>query len=230
MMGCSPDTKPSVESAAPVTGSTATPPEVSGPMDKCENIASIIGAAEIGFDESTVLYFFEGPDSRFPPAQTIRFYNDTNLKMLSFRAEGSRPYFELDPERHKLDYSLFDLAVKDRRSGWLEVVVGKQSDETLWLKESKVVRFRDWLARMKEAFAVGRKNPRSNPLRAEPNADAEEITFAGSDCFKVRQMKGDWVRVELQKHCSEGNERSVSGWIRWRDENSCLLIDIFPFA
>jgi hypothetical protein len=230
IFGCSSKEVPPTESVFPVVASTATPQETPLPELECENITGILGAAYINFDAKTVLYFYDKPDASQTPAQTLRFYEDKALMMYSFRAEGEKSYFELNPERHKLDYSLFDLAVKSRHSDWLEVVVGEQKNETLWLKESNAVQFKDWLRDMKESFSVGRRDSKSNPLRAEPNANAKEINFVGRDCFKIKDMKGYWIRVELQNHCSEAPEQSVSGWLRWRDESGCLLVSIFPFA
>ena len=232
ILGCSSKDESRTESVFPVIASTATPQETPSPEleFECENITGILGFAYISFDATTVLYFYDKPNTSQTPAQTLRFYDDTALKMFSFLAEGEKSYFELNPERHKLDYFLFDLAVRSRRNGWLEVVVGEQKNETLWLKESKAVRFKNWLQDMKDSFAIGRIKSITNPLRAQPNTNAKEINFAGYDCFKVKDMKGDWIRVELQNHCSEAPEQSVSGWLRWRDENGCLLVEIFPFA
>jgi hypothetical protein len=230
IFGCSDENGPRTESVSQVTTATSTPRDSPFPELKCENISGIIGSADIDFDASTVLYFYNQPDSSQPPAQTLRFYDDDSLKMYSFRAEGERPYFELNPERHKLDYSLFDLAVRSRREGWLEVVVGEQNNETLWLKEGKHVRLRDWLRSMKGAFAVGRRDAKTNPLHTKPDATAQVLRFNGRDCFKVEDMQGDWIKVVLQNHCSDAPEQSVVGWLRWRDENDCLLVEIFPFA
>jgi hypothetical protein len=83
---------------------------------------------------------------------------------------------------------------------------------------------------MKEAFAVGRIDSKANPLRAKPDAMAKEVNFNGDDCFEVLAMKGDWIKVVLQNHCSNAPKQSVSGWLRWRDENGCLLVEILPFA
>lgn len=228
--GCSSKTEQRTEFVSPVVASTTTPKETPSAEFECENISGIIGTADISFDARTVLNFYDKPDASQTPAQTLRFYEDTALKMYSFRAEGQRPYFELNPEKHKLDYSLFDLAVKSRRGGWLEVVAGEQKNETLWLKESKAVRFKDWLQDMKDSFAVGRIKSVINPLRAEPDTNAKEISFVGRDCFEVKDMKGDWIKVTLQNHCSNAPKQSISGWMRWRDENGCLLVEIFPFA
>ena len=232
IFGCSSKDTSRTEIVFPVVASTATPQETPStePELDCQNVAGILGFADIRFDDKTVLYFYGKPDASQTAAQTLRFYDDTTIKSYSFRAEGEKSYFELNPERHKLDYSLFDLAVVNRRNGWLEVIVGEQKNETLWLKEGKLVRFKDWLQDMKEAFAVGRIKSTGNPLRIKPNATAKEVNFNGRDCFKVEEMEGDWIKVTLQDHCSDAPKQSVSGWLRWRDENGCLLVEIFPFA
>lgn len=232
IFGCSSKDAPRTESVFPVAASTAVPQETPLPKSEleCQNVTGILGFAYMSFDDKTVLYFYGKPDASQTPAQTLRFYDDTTINSYSFRAEGEKSYFELNPKRHKLDYSLFDLAVVNRRNGWLEVVVGEQKNETLWLKESKLVQFKDWLQDMKEAFSVGRIRSTINPLRAKPDATAKEITFNGRDCFKVEEMKCDWIKVSLQDHCSDEPKQLVSGWIRWRDEKGCLLVEIFPFA
>ena len=230
MFGCSKEKGPRTESVSPTTSATSI--EQDRPADEleCENISGIIGSADIDFDASTVLHFYNQPDSSEESAQTLRFYNDPSLKMYSFRTEGERPYSELNPERHKLDYFVFDLAVRSRRSGWLEVIVGEQNNETLWLREGKNVRFQDWLKSMKGSFSVARRDAKIHQLHAKPDVTAEVLNFNGRDCFKVEDMQGDWIRVVLQNHCSDAREQSVAGWLRWRDENGCLLVEIFPFA
>ena len=117
-----------------------------------------------------------------------------------------------------------------RHNGWLEVVVSEQKNETLWLRESKTARFKNWLQEMEEAFAVGRIKSTVNPLRVKPKETAKKVNFNGRDCFEVEDMKGDWIKVVLQNHCSDAPKQSVSGWFRWRDKNGCLLVEIFPFA
>ncbi len=232
IFGCSSKDEPRNESVFPVVASTVKPQEMPSPELEleCQNVVGIIGFADINFDATTVIRFYHKPDASQLPAQTLRFYDDTTLKMDSFRAEGEKSYSLLRPEVHKLDYYLFDLDVKSKRNGWLEVVVDHQTNETLWLQESKVVRFEDWLQSMKNSFAVGRITPETNPLRAKPDATAKEVNFNGRDCFEVKEMRGDWIKVVLQNHCSDAPKQSVSGWLRWRDESGCLLVSIFPFA
>jgi hypothetical protein len=230
IFGCSKTNETRTETAWPVDIATSQHQETLTAEPECENISGIIGSANISFDELTVIHFYSQPNKAKSPAQTLRFYNDTALRMISFRAQGEKTYLELSPDRHKLDYFQFHLSAVSRRNGWLEVIVGSQKDETLWLKENKNVRFEDWLQSMKGSFAVGRRARQDNRLRAKPDSAGIALNFNGKDCFKVLDMKGDWIKVALQNHCGEAPEQSVTGWFRWRDENNCLLVEIFPFA
>jgi hypothetical protein len=232
IFGCSSKDAVQAEFVSQVVALGPTPQQTlsTEPELECHNVTGILGFADIGFDDKTVLYFYDNPDASQTPAQILRFYNDTTIKRYSFLAEREKSYPTLRPEVHKLDYGIFDLAVVNRRNGWLEVIVGEQKNETLWLKESKFVRFKDWLQDMKEAFSVGRVKSTVNPLRAKPDATAKEVDFKGRDCFKVKKMKGDWIKVTMQDNCGDAPKQHVSGWIRWRDEKGCLMVEIFPIA
>ncbi len=233
IFGCSVRPPEADRAGIPVTphsslGTTTIEPQEPGV--ECENTNGIIGFAEISFNGTTVLRFYEQPKTTAAPAQILRFYEDRDLKMDSFKAEGKKAYSLLRPEVHKLDYYLFDLAVRTRNNGWLEVIVDNQSDETLWLPEGKIVKFENWLQKMKSSFAVGRRTKENNPLRIGPDLNTEEVGFLGDDCFRVVEMEGNWIKVNIASHCSDAPKQTVSGWIRWRDENSCLMVEIFPFA
>jgi hypothetical protein len=202
----------------------------------CQNVANILGFADIIFDESTKLSFYAQPDSWQQPAQTLRFYNDIAILSYSFRAEGEKSYPELQPERHKLDYSIFELSVVNKRDGWLwdwlEVIVDEQTNETLWVQTGVIVRFKDWFENFKKSASVERKNKETNPIRREPSETAEQIEFDGKDRFKVEKMQGNWILIfqRDEDEPSKKSNSSVPGWIKWRDENGCLLIYTYPFA
>lgn len=215
--------------ASPVAKSTIEPQKIVSNDVECQNINGIIGSADISFDGKTVLQFYEKPNASQSPAQTLRFYEDKELKMDSFKAEGEKSYNLLNPDVHKLDYYLFNLPAKTRLNGWLEVVVDDGTNETLWLKESKNVEFKDWLQDMKTSFAIGRLNKENNPLLTKPDPTAQKVIFDGDESFDVIEMKGDWIKVNSKNLPSETTKISITGWIRWRD-NNCLLIEMYPFA
>lgn len=196
---------------------------------ECQNTSDILGFAVIHFDETTVIPFYPGSDSAKRPVQVVRFYDEPSTNSLSFRVEGKESYPLLRPEAHKLDYFIFDLPVRSRQDGWLEVVVDQKSRKMLFVQENQVVRFVDWLSKMQRAFAVERLN-RENPLRSAPNEAADEVEVTGRDCFKVNEMTEDWIQVIQQDICNGKPKSNASGWIRWRDRQGCLLVQIYPFA
>src|SRR5262245_42999425 len=108
---------------------------------ECESISNVLGFAVVSFDETTVVSFFAAPDSSIQPAQIIRFYNDPTINSLRFRAEGKETYSSLRPEAHHLDYFIFELPVRSRRNGWLEVEVDEEKSKTLFVQENQTVRF-----------------------------------------------------------------------------------------
>lgn len=235
IFGCSTNTEIQTENAVPISVSPIAtqaiePPKPVSNTFECQNIKDIIGSADISFDGKTVLNFYEKPNVMQSPAQTLRFYEDKELKMDSFKAEGNKSYNLLKPDSHKLDYYIFNLAVKNRRNGWLEILVDDQSNETLWLQENKTVKFKDWLQDMKTSFAIGRLYKENNPLHTKSDATAEIVNFDGDDSFNVIEMKGDWIKVNSKNLPSETTKKPVFGWIRWRDKNDCLLIEMYPFA
>jgi hypothetical protein len=189
-----------------------------------------MGFGVVGFDEKTIIRFFADADSSKPPIQVVRFYHEPAVNSLSFRVEGKGYYSLLRPEGHKLDYDIFDLPVRTRRAGWLEVVADQESGKTLWVRENQTVRFADWLSKMRGAFAVARLKPGGNPLRSEPFGPASAVEIVGRDCFKVSEMRGDRIRVVQQDHCNGVSGSAGSGWVKWRDNQGCLLVEIFPFA
>ncbi|HEX8196038.1 MAG TPA: hypothetical protein VF571_07615 [Pyrinomonadaceae bacterium] len=230
IFSCSLKNEPRTESVFPVTASTVEPQKTVSTDLGCQNVTGILGFADMSYDATTVIYFYAKPNASEKPAQTLRFYDDTTINSFSFRAEGEKSYSLLNPERHKLDYSMFDLAVKNRRNGWLEVKVDEQTNGTLWLQENNNVEFEDWRQLMKEAFAISRLNTETNPLRTKPDANAKALKTTERDCFKFEQMQGDWIKVSQKTHCDTDLRSRASGWVRWRDENGCLLVEIFPFA
>lgn len=218
----------------PQTISTPEIQKAISPDLKCQNVVDILGFADVIFDEATVLSFYATPDSLQQPAQTLRFFQDSTINSFSFRAEGKKSYPLLRPEAHKLDYDIFELAVINKRDGWLkdwlEVIVDDQTNETLWVQTGLTVRFKDWLESFKKSFSIERTNKEINSIRKEPSETAKQVEFNEKDRFKVEKMQDDWILVTQQDEPNKKSNHPISGWIKWRDENGCLLVYSYPFA
>jgi len=194
---------------------------------RCHDVSDVLGFGVVDVEDKNVLTFFTRPDSSEPPALTIRLYQDHAINSINHRVQGAEHF---RPATLHLDYHLFELSVKTRRQGWLKVVVDEQTARTLWMREGRDVRFVDWLSKMRSAFVVVRTNEKVNQLRAEPLVNSRIVRLAGTDCFKVERMQGNWIRVVQQDLCDDTSGAPVRGWVRWRDNKGCLLVDIYPFA
>ena len=197
------------------------------PARECQDASEVLGFAVVEVEDKTVLPFFTKPDSSEPPALTVRLFQDPTINSINHRVQGAEHF---RPATLHLDYHLFELSVKSRHRGWLKVVVDEQTDRTLWMREGRAVRFVGWLPKMISAFGVARTDQKINHLRVKPLAQARVVRFTGRDCFKVERMNGDWIRVVQQDHCDQVSRTSVRGWVRWRDNRGCLLVDIYPFV
>ncbi|MDQ1557115.1 MAG: hypothetical protein QOD32_175 [Pyrinomonadaceae bacterium] len=214
----------------PEVTSAVTPPATAGTHIECENISRVLGLAVVKVDVTTVVPLFAKPDSSGQPVQVIRFYHDPATNSLSYRVEGKETDSRIRPKHSKVDYDIFELSVLNRRGEWLEVVVNEDTGRTLWLQENQTVKFKDWLTVMRGSFAVESKEPKVNLLRASPADDAKEVKLTGRGCFKVEQMRGNWIEVVQQDHCEKFEGKPAKGWLKWRDEAGCNLVSIYPFA
>ncbi|HYG10842.1 MAG TPA: hypothetical protein VD835_12910 [Pyrinomonadaceae bacterium] len=215
---------------SPEVVSAVKPQTTAGTDSECENVSKVLGYAVLHFDGTTAVPLFAKPDSSGQPVQVIRFYDNPATNSTDFRVEGEGIYAQLRPKGMKVDYGVFHLSVLSRRGGWLEVV-DEETGTTRWLQENKTVEFRNWLKYMQESFAVGAHGSDGNPLRLKPADDAKEVKMIGSGCFKVEEMRGDWIKVVQQPHCEEVKVVTpATGWLRWRDKGGCMLVSIYPFA
>ncbi len=64
---------------------------------------------------------------------------------------------------------------------------------------------------MQKSYAVESYEPKVNPLRIKPAEDAKEVKMSGRNCFKVEQMRGNWIKVVQQDHCGESPVTPATG-------------------
>lgn len=66
----------------------------------------------------------------------------------------------------------------------------------------------------------------TNPMRKEPNDNAEEYVWSTDEKFDpellfAEEMKGDWIKLKIHDW-SDGKEYPL-GWIKWRDGNRFMI-------
>lgn len=69
-------------------------------------------------------------------------------------------------------------------------------------------------------------DPKTNPLHT--NIDSSDILeFPSQDTpTRMSNLEGDWMKLEWLN----GTGEKLSGWIKWRDENTNRVIVSFPYA
>lgn len=102
-----------------------------------------------------------------------------------------------------------------RRPGWLRVIFD-EAENSGWLERRPAWDYYPW-----EEFLPGRQFTMSAGLRQDyyqlrtlPAQDAEMVASAGNgELLRIVAVSNDWIRVQ-------------GGWLRWRDDNSRLLIHL----
>jgi hypothetical protein len=73
-------------------------------------------------------------------------------------------------------------------------------------------------------FAVDRLATGQQKIRESPTEEGKEIMYQSRrDCFKVIDLKGDWIEVNTTTYCDQENKKGTLGWIRWRKGNKLLI-------
>jgi hypothetical protein len=188
-----------------------------------------IGLVSIGFDDKTVLSFYNSPSDK-KPVKTIEFFDDKSISSWNIRNIEKQQEW-LKPETLWLDYSSFVLRCKNQQNGWYEVIVNHQNGQSLWLKKSTVATFVTWENYLRGMFSVARNPEQMQKIRKLPNERSVVLEYTDVDCFQVKKMHGDWIEVFTPDHCKDdetvgSNTVIKSGWIKWRKGNQ-LLIEYF---
>ncbi len=165
-------------------------------------------------------YFYSAPDfsnmaDQMTPIDSLTFSQGEHFVEISY----APPWFW--PEVMKLDYNLLLLRAKTLSRNWVEVVVNKQTGQTAWI-DRLAAEFAEWPVFVLNTFAVEAIDPANNPLRTKPLNHASPVQPPLSSRAQLRPLaiQNNWLRVA---QILEGQEKTPTGWIRWRNEEQLLV-------
>ena len=182
------------------------------------------GLVQVDVEPGVVVQFYKSPNDK-AALKRVEIIHDSAIGVPGVK--GSRASCEwLEPELFAPDESQFYMICKSQAGEWMEVVVNDEKDETMWVKKSGKVRPISWLEFLHQMFVIERENPESNPICTKPDKGSSKLQYTGTDLFKARSIKADWMEIYTLEGANESDgvkEKISSGWIRWRDKDGLII-------
>ena len=184
------------------------------------------GIVKIEFDGKTIVEFYSQPTDK-SYSKKIEFFDDKSINSWNIKNLKEEQSW-LKPEALWIDYSQFNFRCKSMNDEWFEVIVNNDNGQTYWIKKNPKIKLVTWESYLMDMFGVSRLDNKNQKIRKSPADSAQEIKYEGTDCFRVKTLKGDWIEIFTGDHCDEyGSKTQIkSGWIKWRSGNN-LLIEYF---
>lgn len=181
-----------------------------------------IGIVWIEFDGPTTIDFYKTPDDNVYSKRLVIF-DDPVVDGLNLKDYHKHKNW-LQPEVMRLEYYHFSLRCKSQTENWLEVIVNNENGSTLWLKRSDQTKFQPWKEYLMSMFGIARLSPRTQGIYEAPDESAKKMGSQGKDCFRVRDMKGDWIEIFSSDECDSKKRTEIkSAWIKWKDGEKILI-------
>jgi len=191
-------------------------------FDVCSQTSLGIGIVWIDFDDKTVVELYDTPTDRNPVRKIVFFY-DIQANSSSIR-DFNKDKKWLKPELIWLEYSQFNFRCKSQNENWFEVIVNNEDGSTLWIKRNDESKFERWDEYLKHMYAVTRLNNKTQSIYESLSEDSKKIEYEGRDCFKVRNVKDEWIEIYSADYCDQKGRTIVkSGWVKWRSGDALLI-------
>ena len=107
------------------------------------------------------------------------------------------------------------LTCVSRKGDWYEVIVNENTQEKLWIKDQRFVRFHDWTNISKTKFLTISVNT-AVYIKADTNSPRVDVV---ANCFRIDQVRGEWMQVSSAdpELCNSYNQpRLKKVWVLFR--------------
>lgn len=185
-----------------------------------------IGLVSINFDNKPIIHFYKNLNDK-KAIRTIEFFDDNSINSINIKNLETQKKW-LKPEALWFYFPTFSFRCKSKTNGWYEVIVNNESGQTLWMRNEKFTELLTWEMFLKSKFVIERLPKYKQAIRKLPSNGSKKIKYVGTDCFEVKSMKGDWIKIFTSDFCKSGygeNEGTIlqSGWIKWKSGNTLLI-------
>jgi hypothetical protein len=154
----------------------------------------------------------------------IKIVQDQKIKELNVDNPSVFEWFL--PEQFAPEINNVTFVFTDTLNGRISVISNSSKSEELWIDKSSNTRILTWEEYLVGAFSVSRNDTVINKLHSNPSDGSSVIFYNQIDCFKVKQMKNNWIEIYTPDFCeslSNNKAKVSSAWIRWRRDGRIII-------
>lgn len=121
---------------------------------------------------------------------------------------------------------ILHFATLENHHGWYKIIVDKKTGKSMWVLQSKNLKYFKWKDYLPNTTGIERLNPSQNLIYKSIFPFKNALNFKEQECFKIIKVKGNWAKVIYNDDmCPTVMKLNPmpKGWIKWRDEKGLLI-------
>lgn len=142
------------------------------------------------------------------------------IQTLTFKKASS--FKRIKPYAFHFDNNLLIFSCLNKDNSFVKILINEDKNEIGYIKtDNKIFVFETWREHILNSFSIEGKN--NNPLRKNPNNQADIIAWDNDEFYHPESIENEWVKVKYGS-----TKQWYYAWLRWKDANK-ILINIFYF-
>jgi hypothetical protein len=114
---------------------------------------------------------------------------------------------------------------KKKIGNWYEIIINEKTNETLWIKGNKYIKFYNWEnVYNKKLYLTIEQNMNQNVLIFSSNDTLSKKVDNNFYCFEIIGIDGNWMKISntISDKCPI-KDKEIEGWILFKDENHLYI-------
>jgi hypothetical protein len=150
---------------------------------------------------------------------TIAIYNSSGSKWKFFKFDDFFSDNEISPYAMKPENNLLVFRCLKTEKEYFKIIVDENKQNIKYIKQSDTNFKYETLAEHIISVAFVGFDSEKNPMYQEPNSNSKQLLFNKDEDYYPIKIKGDWLMI--------GDSNNQNYWIKWRDKNGRLFLELF---
>ena len=151
--------------------------------------------------------------------ELISIFNVDGSLWQSFRYIDTFSDNKISPLAFKPENALLVFKCLGKIDGFYKIIASENGKEIKLIKiQDANFQFQTWEQHLPTLFSVD-FDINENPLRVEPNDTARSLPFNQENFYHPVKTEGDWLMLR--------HDDGTEGWVKWRDGNGDLLLELY---